>query len=330
MYYGYIYVINNKISNKKYIGQTIKYYKKRWSNHINLLKNNKHNNNHLQNSWNKYGEENFEFILLHELIFDNENDRKNMLDLIEKIYIVGWNLLDDRYGYNISSGGSNGNNFAGKSEEEMNDIKNKMSENTTGKNNPFYGKHHTEETKEKISNAKMGKYIGNKNPMFGKHHTEEAKKKMSNANKNKFGKDSNHYGIGKKIAMIDKNTNKIVKIYNCIADASEEICGYRKNKNIGKCANGCDNVITVCGYKWRFLDDNNNIILNNNDTSRKIAMLNKDTEEVIVIFNSIVEANLYLNKDRNNKNIGLCLNSKNKTAFGYKWKYVYIKEEYNW
>ena len=59
-------------------------------------------------------------------------------------------------------------------------------------------------------------------------------------------------------------------------------------------------------------------------------MLNKDTEEVIVIFNSIVEANLYLNKDRNNKNIGLCLNSKNKTAFGYKWKYVCIKEEYNW
>lgn len=322
---GYIYIIKNKINGKIYVGQTIKDYNIRWKSHKRLLRKGKHNNNHLQNSWNKYGEYNFEFILLHEFIFKNKKERKYMLDLIEKIYITGWDLLNDKYGYNISSGGSNGNNFAGKTEEEMKVISNKMSINRIGEKNHFYGKHHTSETKEKISSANKGKYTGENNPMYGKHHSKDTKEKISNCNKGKFGKDSSHYGIGKKIAMIDKDTNEIIKVYSCIADASQEVCGRRKNSNIGQCARGENHIITVCGYKWRFVDENNNLILNEYDLNKnkKIAMIDKNTKEIILIFNSIVEANLYLNKDRKNKNIGNCLNGRNKTAFGYEWKYIF-------
>ena len=47
----------------------------------------------------------------------------------------------------------------------------KMSENQKGKK-------HSEEVKRKMSIAKKGKYVGEKNPFYGKHHTEETKNKI--------------------------------------------------------------------------------------------------------------------------------------------------------
>ena len=54
--------------------------------------------------------------------------------------------------------------------------------------NPFYHKHHSEETKKKLSMLHKGKpgLAGEKNGMFGKHLSEEARKKISEVNKNKF------------------------------------------------------------------------------------------------------------------------------------------------
>lgn len=55
------------------------------------------------------------------------------------------------------------------------ETKKKISDAMKGENNPFYGKHHTEETKEKLK--------GENNPMYGKQHTDESRKKMSEARK---------------------------------------------------------------------------------------------------------------------------------------------------
>jgi hypothetical protein len=49
----------------------------------------------------------------------------------------------------------------------------------TGENNPFYGKHHTEEAKEKNRQA----HLGENNSRYGIHLSEETKKKISDANK---------------------------------------------------------------------------------------------------------------------------------------------------
>ena len=49
--------------------------------------------------------------------------------------------------------------------------------------NPFYGKHHTEETKEVLSNLAKERYLDEDNPFYGKYHTNESKKKMSEAHK---------------------------------------------------------------------------------------------------------------------------------------------------
>ena len=48
-----------------------------------------------------------------------------------------------------------------------------------GEENPFYGMHHTEESKKKMSNSTTGMYAGENNPMYGKHHTSTTRDKMS-------------------------------------------------------------------------------------------------------------------------------------------------------
>src|SRR5882672_5947475 len=58
-----IYKITNKINGKFYLGSAIN-FRKRWNLHKAQLRNNKHDNKHLQHSWNLYGENIFEFIIL--------------------------------------------------------------------------------------------------------------------------------------------------------------------------------------------------------------------------------------------------------------------------
>ena len=55
-----IYCIENLINRKKYIGQSIDIYS-RWYAHKSKLYGNRHENIHLQNSWNNYGDKYFHF-----------------------------------------------------------------------------------------------------------------------------------------------------------------------------------------------------------------------------------------------------------------------------
>lgn len=58
-----IYKITNVLNGKCYIGSAVN-IKKRWYLHKSDLRLNKHHSPHLQNSWNKYGKENFKFEVL--------------------------------------------------------------------------------------------------------------------------------------------------------------------------------------------------------------------------------------------------------------------------
>lgn len=58
-----VYVIRNLVNDNIYIGSSVN-IKKRFCQHRDGLRKNKHHNKHLQRSWNKYGEENFEFVVI--------------------------------------------------------------------------------------------------------------------------------------------------------------------------------------------------------------------------------------------------------------------------
>ena len=74
----------------------------------------------------------------------------------------------------------------------------------TGKNNPNYGSHRTEESRRKMREVN----IGEKNPMYGKHHSDETRKKISESLKAKTLSDDtrkkmSEVGKGKTWKVID-------------------------------------------------------------------------------------------------------------------------------
>lgn len=87
-------------------------------------------------------------------------------------------------------GASGCNSYENKTEEEMKEIKKKLSKASKGENNPMYGKDWREgKTEEEIleHNRKISESIkGENHPWWGRHHTEESKKKMREAKKDKY------------------------------------------------------------------------------------------------------------------------------------------------
>lgn len=61
-----IYKIINVINNKFYVGSAVN-FSRRKTRHFSELRNNKHNNKHLQAAWNKYGEAAFIFAIIEEI-----------------------------------------------------------------------------------------------------------------------------------------------------------------------------------------------------------------------------------------------------------------------
>lgn len=94
---GYIYQIENLITRESYIGQTIN-LQQRKNRHFSRLRNNTHVNTKLQNSFNKYGEQEFHFRYW---VFEVE-DREE-LDKLECEYIEKYDSLNN--GFNLVEGG---------------------------------------------------------------------------------------------------------------------------------------------------------------------------------------------------------------------------------
>ena len=233
-----IYMIQNKVNNKIYIGQAVD-IEDRWGEHRRGLRGGYHDNTHLQRSWNKYGEENFEFTILLEC---DESD----LNMYEEYYIFELMTYDPRAGYNKDYGGKSGRpteetkrklSESHKGKHHSEETKRKMSEDRKGERNSMYSKHHSEETKRKLSEASKGE----KNPMYGKQHSEETKRKMSEAKRK----------ISKPLVQLDRNSNEIVNVFNSAMEAERQ--GGFDNSNISNCCNGKRK--THKGYKWMFLSD---------------------------------------------------------------------------
>ncbi len=110
-----VYIIQNIINHKSYIGASNDTYK-RICDHKMWLRKNNHDNIHLQAAYNKYGEENFTFEILEdwdiEYIYSMENYWCNLL-----------NTHDRRFGYNILPTGPNKNSTHSKETRERMSIK---------------------------------------------------------------------------------------------------------------------------------------------------------------------------------------------------------------
>jgi thiol-disulfide isomerase/thioredoxin len=174
-------------SNRVYIGQSIN-INKRWRSYLNMQNGN--SKQHLINkSFLKYGVENHIFEIVEECLEEDLNCRERYWQDFYDVLNGGLNLVLQECGEKrrILS-------------EETIERKRKASlgeKNAMyGKESPFKGKRHSDETKKQSSNRMKGKYLGENNPFFGKTHTEEVKIKISDIAKSRV-KDKNPF-FGKK------------------------------------------------------------------------------------------------------------------------------------
>ena len=165
-----IYMIKNYVNQKVYIGQTID-FEKRFKEHKNSLIANRHINQHLQNAWNKYGEHNFEFIILEKC-----NDDMNYLTEREQYWINYYGGVDSNNTYNTREAGNRGTFSKETCYRISNNLKgHKVSDETRLKiSKSSCGRHHTQETIEKI---KQNHSHYNK----GRKMSDEQKQKLSKA-----------------------------------------------------------------------------------------------------------------------------------------------------
>ena len=193
-----IYKITNKINNKIYIGQTKLSLEKRFYYHIYDSLKSQDVNIKLHNAIRKYGVENFNIALLEQC------ESKTQLDERERYWIKTLNAQDPLVGYNMTSGGeggSGGPHFLNHRHSEK--TKQMMSENRRGEKNANYGNrwHHT-------ANMKY-KYDGKNNPMYGKKHSEESKQKnrMSHVGKKAYS----NVKLDKVIMLTPEEWEKLLK-----------------------------------------------------------------------------------------------------------------------
>jgi len=174
-----VYAITNKENGKTYIGSAARSFRIRWNEHRSNLRCNDHCNPYLQSSWNKYGEDVFEFGILEYLddldeIYLAEQFWMNIYrEEGKELYNVGKYAYNARRGVALSEELKHKISESNKGVRRSKETKQKMSLAKKGKP----GRRLTKETRDKISKAHIGRKRG---PM-----TEEHKRKISESNRGK-------------------------------------------------------------------------------------------------------------------------------------------------
>lgn len=177
---GFIYLTTNNINGKIYIGKR-EFCKDKRANSIYLG-----SGILIKKAVKKYGRKNFSRKML------------KLCETLEELYeaeiffIKKYDACNPKIGYNLHEGGygfkaGDKNPSYGKPEE-----------------NPFFGKHHTEESKKKMSDSKKGK----PSKLKGIKMSEEARLKMSISAKKRLANPKNNSMYGKKHSEESKEKNR--------------------------------------------------------------------------------------------------------------------------
>lgn len=195
-----IYLVTNKINNKKYIGQSLKReipgkkrnYLKRFQEHLNESFKPKRRRNVFHDSINHYGRDAFSVELIEDDI------PENLIDERETYYINLYDtLVENGNGYNSTIGGQGVHGYKCSQEtkdkisksskqcwEELYNDKERLKQRNQKISNKLKGVSKSQEVKEKLSEIAKTRMIGEGNPFYGRKHTNETKEKLSDYHKN--------------------------------------------------------------------------------------------------------------------------------------------------
>lgn len=194
-----IYCIENLVTNKKYIGQSSDILN-RWCTHKMRLRRNQHSNQHLQASWNKYGEEKFKFYILELCLAINLNER-------ETYYINLHRTIEEKYGYNLCTGGDADYKFT-------DEVKLKIS--LAGKGRPV-----SDKTRRLISESQKGRRLPEEwKNNISKHHKQAIASGAMTVNT--IGLANHNNEVQKSINYYDKN-NVFLGSFKSVQEAGRQL-----------------------------------------------------------------------------------------------------------
>jgi group I intron endonuclease len=229
-----IYTITNSLNNKRYVGFSNN-IDKRLGRHIQDLNKNKHHSGHLQDSWNKYGKDNFLFETLIEC-------EERFLPSEEHYWATMLNVHNPEFGYNVRSTHPEGKN------RQTENTKNKIALSNTGKTRNL-------EQKVKMSNSAKNKFsngfiVWNKGKQDIKV-SEITKLKIKQTMLNKKLNTNNGVGFLRRRAVLQYSLDGIlIKEWESLTEASLYFSG-NKCSAIHKVCNGKQKVAYKYYWKWK-------------------------------------------------------------------------------
>lgn len=185
-----IYKIECTKTLKCYIGQTTN-FNRRYLQHFRALARNKHSNRKLQGAFNKYGEDNFKFIII-EIISQNTPDLKEYITSREQYWMDYYKAYN--CGYNLSPSAGNSTLGFKFSVASKNKIKIKAQNRII-----------KYETRLKISES-----------LKNREFTEEHRKKLSIASKLRYNSDENRYLLKERMDKKVREEGISLSEYNSI------------------------------------------------------------------------------------------------------------------
>lgn len=244
---GEIYIITNKINGKRYVGQTKYTTEYRWNGHLYECRVYAHKPSYFHNAIIKYGSDAFEV----KRVIHNVPEKD--LDRLEILCIKRYNTIRPN-GYNICQGGVGVRGFKHsqatkeilrqkfshpRCEEDIQKIKDGQK-----RNNCFEKRSKNMRWRKHISESRMGRFTGKDNPFYGKHHTEETKKILSDKNSKSVLMCDLNGNVLRRFKSLREARDYLIS------------SGITSNKTcqtpISKCCRGVNKCKTYCGFTWKY------------------------------------------------------------------------------
>ena len=241
-----VYLITNQINSKKYVGVTKRNYLERYKEHLHSA--NSGSTSLIHCAMRKYGTVNFQVSILESDVPDEVAGQR------EQHYIAELDTFyKNGHGYNMTLGGNGTVGYV-----FTDDDKRKISDGLRGHVFPesrnrkiqlaMTGRQYKQEWRDALSASRIGRFTGEQNPFYGKHHSEQTKTIVSD-------KNTKHH-----VVQIDPDTLEIIQVFKNAAAAGRWVVetgltSAKPSTCEGRISEVCraNNLnCTAYTYKWQF------------------------------------------------------------------------------